>query len=140
MRATQPQNLFVTRLPGTDLSQRLFRRDRASLTASRFSTPHVDARSQYSTESSRQRADQWPRQVPQPQEQQRNKDGPPRQPSREVGELDLEHLWHEAFGHEERQSERLRVTPRLAHPPTRRRRNHLVDLEVACIGEVNHQA
>src|SRR5262250_2517980 len=92
MWPTEPQNLFVTRLPRTDLSQRLFRRDRASLTASRFSTAHVDARSQCSTESSRQCAEEWPRQVPQPQKQHRNDDWPPRQPPREVGELDLQHL------------------------------------------------
>src|SRR5438067_233137 len=124
MRATKPQDILIAGLPRTDLSQRLLRRDRAFLTPGPLAPAHVDARSQCSTEPPRQRADQWPCQVPEPEEQRRNQDRPPRQPSREVGELDLQHLWHKAFGREEREPERLCVAPRLAHLPARRRRNH----------------
>src|SRR5262245_56987225 len=139
MRAAEPEDLLVARLPRTDPSQRLLRRDRASLPAGRLAPAHVDARSQCSTEPPRQRTDEWPRQISEPEEQHGNKDRPPRQPSREVGELDLQHLWYKAFGREEREPQRLRVAPRLAHPPTRRRRNHLIDLEVARVGEVDEQ-
>src|SRR5919108_5117476 len=103
MLATEPPDLLVTCLPGTDLSQRLFRRDRAFLAARRFTPAHVHARSQYSTEPSRQRADQRPHQISEPEEQHRNQNRPPRQPSREVSELDFQHLWYKSFGRVERQ-------------------------------------
>src|SRR5262245_9690036 len=139
MWATEPQDLLVTRLPGTDLSQRLLRRDRAFLAARCFSPAHVNARSQCSTEPPRQRADEWPCQVSEPEEQHGNKDRPPRQPSRKVRELHLQHLGRQAFRRQEREPECLRVTPRFTHPATRRRRNHLIDLEVVGVGEVDHQ-
>src|SRR5215813_10250996 len=107
MRATKPEDLLIARLPRTDLPQRLRRRNRASLPAGRLAPAHVDARSQASTEPPRQRADQWPGQVPEPEEQRGNQNRSPRQPSREVGEVDLQHLWGKASGREEREPEHL---------------------------------
>ena len=48
-------------------------------------------------------------------------------------------MWRNAFGREQREPQRLRVTPRLAHLATRGRRNHLIDLEVVRVGKVDQQ-
>src|SRR5262249_18336160 len=130
MRATEPEHLLVARLSRTDLFQRLLRRDRASLSAGCVAPAYVAAASQRSTEPPGQRTDEWSRQVSEREEEYRNQDGPPRQPSREVNELDLQHLWRETFGREERKPERVRIAPRLAHLPTRGRWNHLINLEM----------
>src|SRR5215471_13188205 len=113
MWPTEADDLLVARLPRPDLSQRLLRRDRAALPAGRLAPAHVDARAQCSTEPLHQRVDQGPRQVTEPEEEDRNQDWPPRQPSREVGELDLQHLRRQPLGREEREPHHLRVTPRL---------------------------
>jgi len=99
----------------------------------------VDARAQGPTETPHYRVDQGPRQIPESEEEHRNQDRPPCQPSREVGELDLQHLGRKALGPEEWEPEHFRVTSRLTRLLARGRRHHGIDLEVACVGEVDHQ-